>query len=252
MRLVFGLLAFVLPSGAAELKPHTEQAYQKYLSGIKQSLDSRKHFLLIESANGVRQRIRNGEIFIEEKRPRTDPPDGLIHHWEGAVFIPGATLRQVLAGVQNYDQHQKLYAPEVIASKTLGRDGNEFRVRLRLLKKKILTVVLETEHLVAYKEKGPAKWESESRSTKVAEVEKSGTAQEKELPPGTGHGFVWHLDSFWRFLEADGGVYLECTSVSLSRDIPFGMSRIIRPIVDDLPEESLRRLLENTRRAFRR
>ncbi|NUP93254.1 MAG: hypothetical protein HUU36_10420, partial [Candidatus Omnitrophica bacterium] len=181
------------------------------------------NFLLIDRADGLRQRVRGGELFVEERRPQNEPPHGLIHHYEGAVFIPGVTVSQVLSVVQNYDQHKRYYAPEVMDSKTLSREGNEFLVRLRLLKKKIVTVVLETEHKVRYKQVDPKKWESVSRSVKVSEVEHPGSDREEQNPQGMGNGFVWRLDSFWRFLESDGGVFVECTSVSLSRDIPFGM-----------------------------
>jgi hypothetical protein len=134
----------------------------------------------------------------------------------------------------------------------LKREGNDFTIRLRLLKKKILTVVLETEHFARYKQIDAAKWESSSRSTKVSEVDSAGSAKEKQLPPGDGYGFVWHLDSFWRFEEADGGVYVECTSVSLSRDVPFGMARLIRPIIEELPQESITAILRNTRQALKK
>jgi len=244
------LVTVAAAAAAASLKTATTDYYRNYLLETQNKLEQRKHFLLIDSANGLRNRVKAGEVFVEERRPRKDPPDGLIHHWEGAVFIPSVSVQQVLDLVQNYDQHKRIYAPEVIDSQTLRRDGNEFHVRLRLLKKKVLTVVLETEHEVKYRHLDAKKWESVSRTTKVSEVDHPGAAKERELPPGTGHGFVWRMDSFWRFFEADGGVYVECTSVSLSRDIPFGMGRIIRPIIDDLPEESLRGVLRQTRQAL--
>lgn len=237
---------------AASLEPPTDRFYLNYLQTIEKRLDKRAQFLLIDHVSGLRQRVKGGELFVEERRPQNEPPEGLIHHYEGAVFIPGATVNQVLAVVQNYDQHKNYYAPEVMDSKILERNGNSFLIRLRLLKKKVITVVLETQHKVQYKQVDPNKWESVSRSTKISEVEHPGSTREEQQPPGTGHGFVWRLDSFWRFHEAEGGTFVECTSVSLSRDIPFGMGRMIRPIIADLPFESLRGVLANTRKAVRR
>lgn len=234
---------------AAELRPATLSRYEEYWRQIDQELKSRSNFLLID-ANGSRSRVRQGEVVIQERRDRKEPPDGLIHHWEGAVFIPNVNVKKVLDMVQNYDRHKSIYGPEVVGSNTLKRNGNDFEIRLRLLKKKIVTAVLETEHHVVYRQVTDRKWESVSRSTRITEVQDPGTAQETLLPPGTGHGFCWRLDSFWRFEEADGGVYVECTSVSLSRDIPFGMSRLIRPIINDLPETSLRNVLSQTRAAL--
>lgn len=237
---------------AASLQPTTDRFYLNYLQTVEKRLGGREKFLLIDQVTGLRERVRDGELFVEERRPANEPPGGLIHHYEGAVFIPRATVKQVLDVVQNYDQHKRYYSPEVIDSKILKREGNDFEIRLRLLKKKVLTVVLETEHKVKYKEVAPTKWESVSRSTKITEVDHPGTEREAEGAPGTGHGFVWRLDSFWRFQEADGGVYVECTSLSLSRDIPFGMGRMIRPIIADLPFESLRGVLNNTRKAVKK
>lgn len=237
---------------AASLQPTTDRFYLNYLQTVEKRLNGREHFLLVDQVSGLRERVKEGELFVEERRPQSEPPSGLIHHYEGAVFIPGATVKQVLDVVQNYDQHKRYYSPEVIDSRILKRDGNDFQIRLRLLKKKVLTVVLETEHKVKYKQLDEKKWESVSRSTKISEVDHPGAEREVEGSPGTGHGFVWRLDSFWRFQEADGGVFVECTSLSLSRDIPFGMGRMIRPIIAELPFESLRGVLNNTRKAAKK
>ena len=68
----------------------------------------------------------------------------MIHDWIGASFVPGATVEDVLALVQDYDNHENIYKPEVIASRLISHRGNDFQVYLRLLKKKIVTVVLDT------------------------------------------------------------------------------------------------------------
>ncbi|HUQ90977.1 MAG TPA: hypothetical protein VM120_04790 [Bryobacteraceae bacterium] len=247
-----GVLFLSVSGQSTELKPSTERQYREYLSKLEKRLDQRDNFLLMDSTAGLRARVKAGEVHIAENRPAHEPAGGLIHHYDGAVFIPGVTVKRVIEFVQNYDHHKQVYGPEVIDSKTLSRTGNDFHIRLRLLKKKLITVILETEHDVRYKALSLTRWESVSRSSKVAEVEAAGTHKEHELPPGTGHGFVWHLDSFWRFLQADGGVYVECTSVSLSRDIPFGMARLIRPIIEELPQESLRNVLVKTQEALKK
>ncbi|MBI3682946.1 MAG: hypothetical protein HY235_21445 [Acidobacteria bacterium] len=236
---------------AAELQPATERSYRNYIAQTEKTLAGRAHFLLIDSAAGRRERAGNGEVFVEERRPRQDPPGGLIHHWEGSVFIPAVPLTRVLELVQKYDNHKNVYGPEVMDSQTLEHNGNDFRIRLRLLKKKILTVVLETEHEVRYRPIDATRWESQSHTTRISEVEHPGSPNERLRPPGTGHGFVWRMDTFWRFLEADVGVFVECTSISLSRNIPLGMTRLIRPIIAELPEESLRNVLRQTRDALR-
>jgi hypothetical protein len=70
------------------------------------------------------------------------------------------------------------------------------------------------------------------------------------LPPGNDHGFLWRLYSYWRFVERDGGVYVECEAVSLTRDIPTGLGWMLEPIIKQLPRESLVSTLNKTRQAL--
>ena len=77
-----------------------------------------------------------------------------------------------------------------------------------------------------------------------------GERTEHELPPGRDHGFMWRLDTFWRFQERDGGVYMECRAISLSRDLPAGLGWLINPIIHSLPRDSMTNTLEATRRAL--
>jgi hypothetical protein len=139
----------------------------------------------------------------------------------------------------------------VIASKLRSRKDGDFEIYLRLVKKKIITVVLDTEHHVEYRAAGRDRWLCRSNSTRIAEVKNAGSESEKVLPPNTGYGFLWRLHSYWRFEEREGGVDMECRAISLSRDIPTGWGWLIEPIVEVLPKESLFHTLECTRQALR-
>ena len=177
-------------------------------------------------------------------------PSGLIHDWIGAAWKPGTTVEATLAVIQNYDNHVNIYKPEVMASKLIRRRDNDFEIYLRLLKKKILTVVLDTDHEVHYRPMDRARWVCQSYTTRIAEVEDAGSANEKVLAPDSGFGFLWRLYSYWRFQERDRGVYLECRAISLTRDVPLGLGWIIEPIIQKLPKESLIRTLECTRQGL--
>jgi hypothetical protein len=259
VKLLFPVLAAFLGLGggamSAELKPETLRAFDQYIRAVEARLDARirseKSFLWVSESAERQARARQGQVVVERQGgPETKVPSGLIHDWIGAVFIPGATLEKTIALVQNYDRHKYIYKPEVIDSKILRRDGNQFQIRLRLLKKKVLTVVLETEHEVTYYPLDDTRWHSRSYSTKIAEVENAGEPGETELPPGKGHGFLWRLNSYWRFAERDGGVYVECRAVSLSRNVPTGLGWLIEPIIRNLPRESLASTLQATRSAL--
>ena len=84
----------------------------------------------------------------------------------------------------------------------------------------------------------------------MREVKNPGEADETILPDGEGGGFLWRINSYWRFLERDGGTYIECESISLTRTIPFMVRWLVSPFVNDVPREQLSELLQATRGAL--
>jgi hypothetical protein len=238
-----------------QLKPETLHSFAGYIrdaeAGMEQSLRRAGPFLWSEGHTDIAQQVDGGEVVAQfwSGRGPAKIPNALIHDWIGAVCIPDATVERVLALVQDYDNHKVIYKPEVIASKLVHHTGNDFQIYLRLLKKKVMTVVLDTDHDVRYESLDRKRWTCRSFTTRIAEVENAGAANERVLPPDTGYGFLWRLYSYWRFLERGGSVYLECRAISLTRDVPFGMGWIIEPIIQKLPKESLMNTLEATRQA---
>jgi hypothetical protein len=249
------LLAAVL--AATELKPRTVQAFDDYIRRVESRLDEEVKsptFLWADQTPGRANQLRQGQalaVSLTGKNP-LPVPDGLIHDWVGAVFIPGATLEETLRMVEDYNHHKDIYKPEVIESKLISHNGNDFKIQLRLLKKKVITVVLETDFDVRYTPVDKLRWYSRSYSTRIQEVDNAGKADEHLQPVGKDHGFLWRLYSYWRFVERDGGVYFECEAVSLTRDIPTGLGWMIEPIIRQLPKESLVNTLAKTRDALTR
>jgi len=206
----------------------------------------------VDGLGYVRLPTRQGAVVVEPfgTKPLTPVDGGLVHDWVGSVFMPGATLEKTLAMVQDYDHHKDVFKPEVIGSRLISRDGNDFHIYLRMLKKKVITVVLNSEHEVKYVPIDKTRWRSVSRTTKITEVENAGKTDEREKAPGTGEGFLWKLNSYWRFEERDGGTWLECEAISLTRNVPTGLGWIVEPIIRDLPKESLANTLRATRTAL--
>ncbi|HEX8924676.1 MAG TPA: hypothetical protein VF786_02730 [Terriglobales bacterium] len=197
------------------------------------------------------QKIHTGEPVVEmwSGNKPIGVRDGLIHDWIGAVFVREAAIADVLAVMQDYDNHHAIYAPEVIGSKLISRRGNDFKIYLRLLKKKVITVVLDTEHDVNYSALDANCWTCTSYTTRIAEVQDPGTPKETALPPGTGHGFLWRLYSYWLLQESEQGTIVECRAISLTRTIPFSLKLVVQPIVRNLPRESLASTLAATQNA---
>jgi hypothetical protein len=239
-----------------QLSPETLKSFEVYVrdaeAGMEAALPEDQKFLWSDGDAKRAQQVRGGEI-VAQFWAGSGPakvPGGLIHDWIGTVFVPGTTVETTLALVQDYDHHQDIYQPGVLISKLMRHRGNDFEIYMRLLKKKILTVVLDTDHDVQYRCLDAKRWLCRSYTTRIAEVEEAGSAKEQVFPPDTGYGFLWRLYSYWRFQERDAGVYIECRAISLTRDVPFGLGWIVEPIIQKLPRESLVDTLDCTRQAL--
>jgi hypothetical protein len=222
-------------------KPETIQAFERYVRTRLAPLPRDCQGFLWAGSVEQRRRLLQGKILSQPHYGRGDSPvaSGLIHDWVGAIFIPSVGVEDVLKVVRDYNRHQDFYRPEVVNSWIVSQNGNDYKVHLRLLKQKVVTVVLDTEHEIGYERLGPTCWQSRSASTSVREVPAS----------GKDHGYMWRLNSYWRFHEGDGGTYLECEVVSLSRTVPAILARLIDPFLRQLPQQSMAETLRATRAA---
>jgi len=235
------------------LNSETLEAFQAYVDEAEAAMRAVADAALWADADPKRAaEVAGGKVlaqFWSGNKP-IHVSEGLIHDWIGATFIPKVHVAQVLEVLQDYDNHKKIYQPDVIDSKLLARNGNAFKIFLRFLKKKVISVVLDTEHDVHYEQISPMRWTCWSHTTRISEVQNAGAKDEKILAPDSGHGFLWRLNSYWQLEEKPDGVSIECRAISLTRDIPSGLAWIIDPIVRKLPMESLINTLKATRKAL--
>jgi len=240
-----------------QLKQETLEQFQSYVrdaeAAMAPALDGRAPFLWSDREADRARRVSKGEIPAQLWAGQSPVriTHGLIHDWIGAVAIPATTLAKTLARVQDYDNHKNIYNPEVMDSRLIRHHGNDYQIFLRLLKKKIITVVLDTYHDVHYQRVGDEQWFCRSYTTRIAEVDDAGTPKEKIYLPDTGYGFLWRLYSYWSFEGRGDGVIVQCRAISLTRDVPLGLGFIIEPIIKNLPRESLVNTLKATREALR-
>lgn len=259
-------LLFPLPdaANATDLQPQAAQAYDRYVQLTQAQVDSELAkggpYLWVERLPEARraaadQQLHHGQIVIERLYTlddgRTIPvPGGIIHHWIGTIFVPHATLTQTLSFMQDYDHKVDYFKPDITRSKILRHEGDDYFVLLRFYKKKIITTVIDTDQQVHYHVVDDTRAWSRSRTTRVQEVENPGQSNEKLEPEGHDRGFLWRMNTFWRFQQKDGGTYIECQAISLTRDIPTGLGWMVGPFVSSVPKESLTFTLATARAAL--
>jgi len=261
--LVISLMIAPSPASATDLKPEAAQGFDQYVhlteARMQSELAPAGAFLWVDSLPEPRRsdayaRLQRGEM-IPMKLQTPDPsghsatPGALIHHWIGTVFIPGVSLAQVLAVVQDYDRHSEYYKPDVMQSKKVEQNGDDYKVHYRLKKKKIITIILDADYDVHRHFLDATHAYSNSVSRRIAQVEHMGQPDEHELPPGKDGGFMWRLNSYWRYFDSGHGVYVQCEAMSLTRDIPSGLNWLVGSFVENVPKESLEFALQSTRAA---
>ena len=235
-------IAAALPLSAqfqTRLSPETDRAFEAYRKSVEAQWDGKPQFPSGLAQGQVKISATNGNRSINVQ-------DGLIHDWTAATIIPAASVDKALAVLQNYAAYTNVYRPEISDSKLLGHEGDLWHAYLRMVKKNVITVILNGEFDVQYQALGNSRWRVLSRSTRIAEMD-----GDRELPPGTGHGFLWRLNAYWLIEPRPEGLYLECRSISLSRDIPFLLRPVVKPFVTSVPRESLQETMEATVRALR-
>ena len=245
----------------AELKPGTLLAWEEYVrlteERIGNELASEKGFFghefgRMNEARAIWRRVRSGQVMVarmetEDARGRAiKVPGGMIHHWRGTVLIPSVRLEQVIHRLR-YPDPDVPPQKDVLETRILERDEDSLRIYLKLVRKKIVTVAYNTEHLVQYRRHDRSRASSRSIATRIAELEKLHTAQEREKVPGRDRGFLWRLNSYWRYQQVDGGVLVECESLSLSRGYPVIFKPIVAPIVKSIARKSMKRTLASLR-----
>jgi hypothetical protein len=246
---------------AAHLDVESVVAWNKYVAAteerIARELKAPRGFLALDFAPGsavARRALAAGEVVVEPMETAgahgesIDVPSAMVHHWRGAVLIPHMTVPRLVGALQQGAPPSR--QEDVLDSRVLERRPDWMRVSLKLQRKKIVTVVYNTEHVVMFARESEARATSASTATKIAEVVDVSTPQERELPAGDDRGFLWRLNAYWRYEQVPGGVIAECESITLSRDIPGVVRFVVRPIVERAARESMTRTLVSLRARF--
>jgi hypothetical protein len=241
---------------AAELQPATLEAWNSYLREVGLRIEQRaaenQPFLWTDESPDRAALVRRGDVVVGPAvgHGTQSVPNGLIHDWIGAIFIPNATIKSLSAVLHDYDNYKELYRPAVRASRSLTCSSSDQEF-LMVWQRHVLFVTAAMQG--HYQERdvvvGPHRGYYIADATEIRQIEGYGHADQHLLPPDTGSGFIWRIHSIARYQERDGGVYLELEAIALTRDIPASLSWLVSPTVNRLSINSLTTTLRQTRDA---
>jgi hypothetical protein len=216
----FALLVLASTVEAADLEPETAAAWNGYIAG----------------AAVQRGRCDATCAFGDPAGRVMHVAGGTIHHWTASTVVRGTTVDKILHGLMYPGTPPP--QEDVLASRLLDRNGNVLRVYLKLTRSAIVTVTYDTEHEVTFDRRSAELAASRSIATKIAET------------GGGDRGFLWRLNSYWRYVQVGGDVRIDLESISLSRDVPRLARPFVAPIVERMARESIERTLTSVRQFF--
>jgi len=227
-RWVFGRLAAAatvafctspVQASGSELRPETVAAWNTYVTATEHRLDIARD---------------TDHPALEPWGARIDVPGGAIHDWRGSTLIHGVTVDHLLRSLM----HPGTPPPQkdVLEARVLGRSADSLHVYLKLARRTIMTVTYETEHTMTFRRQSETLATSRSVATRIAELD------------GGDRGFLWRMNSYWRYVQVGDAVRVDLESLSLSREVPAILRPAAGMLISRIARESLTQTLEALRR----
>jgi hypothetical protein len=238
------ILALLLVSATAsaaafttKLQSDTVRAWDRYIARF-------------EAANPANAPLRPGgfEPSLTDLNPDgrgagEEVPGGYIHHWIGAMRLPGISAARVVAVLEDYPHWREIYSPEVKLAEALSTAGHSYD--LRLVSEQIdglLHFAFDAHFHVRFRTEGP--WTLiDSHSYQIRESNSGHAPYTDLLPEGNDHGIAWRVNNYWRIRDLNGVAYAECQVITLSRKPLFGTT----PHIKARARESLQSTMTHTR-----
>jgi putative flippase GtrA len=214
------LLVLTLPGVASAASPGRETlaAWNAHVAAVEQDL--RRH---------------DQDVPLREPDGRTIAvPDGTIHEWRGSITVRGISVAALVDALSNPGLPPP--SDDVLEARVLNRRDDNLSVYLKLTRTAVVTVTYDTEHDVAFERRSRSFATSRSVATRIRET------------GGGDRGFLWKLNSYWRYRQVGDDVQIDVLSLSLSRSVPAIARPIASPLINRIARESLVRTLEAMRR----
>src|SRR6188768_1214068 len=101
LALVLAMPFFAAAQFNTTLSPKTTEAFDAYLKAAEPQMNGTARF----------GQLKTNEVRVEPARDdgSINVKDGIVHDWVGATFVPGATVEQAIAVLQNYPSYKSIY-----------------------------------------------------------------------------------------------------------------------------------------------
>lgn len=213
---------------AAELKPETAAAFDRYVKVAEEEMNQHKgfrDFLWLDRQDPKQKSlVWLGQSTIVpmttlDHGQEIEVPDGVIQHWLGLVFLEKSTLEKMSVILLNFNEYHNMIPLQILESKTNKHDGDQYDAFLRLYKKQVRAVVLNVNESAKYTQVDPTRAVIACHSTHIGEVERPGKKKtyDQERAAEDAAGYLWRLNVYLRMEEADNGVYVEIEMITLAR-----------------------------------
>jgi hypothetical protein len=239
------LLATPSVASASGPSPRALQSWDRYLASLERARAADlardvPSWATDDDPHGARvlAALTRGELEISHRELHDVPvDDATLEHWQGSVLVKGVSIDKVvdrLRHPERFSQPRDVLSLKVSNWSEAGHD-----LFLRLTRSMLITATYDTWYRVRHQVQGPTRIDSVAVATRIEEVSDPGTPREKRVPVDDSRGFLWRMQTLWRFSVVPQGVVVTCESITLSRPVPLGLGLVSRPIVTRVARESM-------------
>lgn len=257
-------LVLAIPAPAETLQKTTMKQWDDYVHNTelwrtKSAKDPRSYDISNLANQSTVDGWKSGKLVVWPYwgKPFIHIHEGLIHDWVGIVFIPKATIHDVIFTSRNYYGYPEMYKPTGIYAKPDSMYSEDITLPYRediftmvvSQKTSMVTATIDGEYDVRFFKVDDKHWYSIMQSTRLQAIDNYGKDGEKIYPIDEGPGYLWRSYNFTKYEQTEDGVYMELETIALSRDVPFFWRWIVNPMIERSARNYIHSFLEQTRTA---
>jgi hypothetical protein len=171
-----------------------------------------------------------GKPVLQARENKEIGNSGSLHHFTGAMRIPGATIADIRHIMEDYPNYPKYFKPDV--GKGSGEvhpdskpEDEHYTAHLSLIQQTLwIAVSFDCVYDTHYRYNDPHHWSSSSSTVSIKEWRDPKDVSRGYYPEGEDHGFLWRANTFWYARDTPGGIDVQVDSLSLSRPVPAGFA----------------------------